>query len=121
MLKKLASRIVPFTRGDWMAFNGATPFDGDFANEAKNNQPLIAYAEVEFDPGADDSIPPATVCEVTLIGDLSGMEIVVSWDGGEGETSFHMTKNYGGQAACKAEMERALRVLEAGDIPRGFH
>ena len=121
-MKKISStKILPFDRGDWQSFNGATPFDGDYDNMAPANQPLIAYLDVEFDPDAGEGLPAGKECTVSVVGDSEGIAIDVSWDDFAEEAHFFMNKKFRTQADAKAAMERAVRVLEAGDLPRGFN
>ncbi len=111
----------PFTRDDWMGYNGAEPFDGDYENEDPANQPLLGSVEFPRPVSLETSEGTFEVGSIVLVADRNGLQ-VEAWDPGTNEAQlFTLNFRPRNQAAAQSKMEWAAREFQRGDVDEFEH
>jgi hypothetical protein len=123
--------IRPFDKDDWMAFSGAASFRP--VPDLTAREPLIGEIEwseaVHFVVHSERNTTPSpihlAVVGATVIADQNGVGITLETrlDCDDATTIYHsysLEHLFVAQDVARSEVERVIRLLQMGEIPRGF-
>lgn len=111
----------PFTKSDWMAYNGSEVFKGPGGEEAPDNQPLIFSQDFSTPVKLEVDGETFSVTGITVIGDASGVQVEAHQDDADETQLFTLSKKMKNQAEASKAMKRAIRDFADGDADGWSH
>lgn len=105
----------PFTKDDWVSYNGAESFDGSYENKDPSNQPLYGGMDFPQPVIVETSSGPWETGSIVVVADRNGIQ-VEAWDPAQNDAQlFTLNTRLRNQAAARNKMEWAAREFERGD------